>query len=212
MTTLSEGSRLASLNGILLGSSQTLTATGNAAIDGAFANQGTVNGPSGTDQLLAFTGDVSGSGSYAGNFLFSDGFAPGNSPGTVSFAGTAVFDANSLIEMELAAGAHDRIEVDGLLTLGGGALQVRYLGAFAAGSGDLFDLFDWGSLSGTFGVIRLPGLSDGLAWDMSQLYVDGSISVALVPEPETYALLLAGLGLLGFAARRRRKQKWGSRK
>jgi hypothetical protein len=30
--------------------------------------------------------------------------------------------------------------------------------------------------------------------------------VAPVPEPETYAMLLAGLGLLGFAARRRKLQ------
>lgn len=29
-------------------------------------------------------------------------------------------------------------------------------------------------------------------------------SVAVIPEPETYALMLAGLGLLGFVARRRR--------
>jgi hypothetical protein len=27
--------------------------------------------------------------------------------------------------------------------------------------------------------------------------------MAAVPEPETYALMLAGLGLVGFAARRR---------
>jgi hypothetical protein len=31
----------------------------------------------------------------------------------------------------------------------------------------------------------------------------GALSVAAVPEPETYAMLLAGLGLIGFSARRR---------
>jgi len=34
----------------------------------------------------------------------------------------------------------------------------------------------------------------------------GDIAVSPVPEPETYAMMLAGLGLLGFSARRR-KQK-----
>jgi hypothetical protein len=32
------------------------------------------------------------------------------------------------------------------------------------------------------------------------------IAVAAIPEPETYAMLLAGLGLLGFMARRRKHQ------
>jgi hypothetical protein len=31
----------------------------------------------------------------------------------------------------------------------------------------------------------------------------GGVTVAAVPEPETYAMLLAGLGLIGFSARRR---------
>jgi hypothetical protein len=34
-----------------------------------------------------------------------------------------------------------------------------------------------------------------------------SQSVAAIPEPETYAMLLSGLGLLGFIARRRRSQQ-----
>lgn len=34
---------------------------------------------------------------------------------------------------------------------------------------------------------------------------DGDVAVSPVPEPETYALLLAGLGLLGVVARRRRR-------
>lgn len=34
----------------------------------------------------------------------------------------------------------------------------------------------------------------------------GGITVAAVPEPETYALMLAGLGLIGFSARRRKTQ------
>ncbi|MCZ2440541.1 MAG: FxDxF family PEP-CTERM protein, partial [Burkholderiales bacterium] len=44
-------------------------------------------------------------------------------------------------------------------------------------------------------------------WIADSPYYDNSggvsLSVAAVPEPETWALMLAGLGLLGFAARRR---------
>jgi hypothetical protein len=39
------------------------------------------------------------------------------------------------------------------------------------------------------------GFIDGLAF----------VNVAAVPEPSTYALMLAGLGLVGFVARRRKK-------
>ncbi|TXG87703.1 MAG: PEP-CTERM sorting domain-containing protein [Rhodocyclaceae bacterium] len=43
--------------------------------------------------------------------------------------------------------------------------------------------------------------------NLSMLFARGMAGpqIAMVPEPETYALLLAGLGLMGTVARRRRK-------
>jgi hypothetical protein len=45
------------------------------------------------------------------------------------------------------------------------------------------------------------GLNDSTDWDKMVL-----VQAAPVPEPETYALMLAGLGLLGMAQRRRKQQ------
>ncbi|MFZ4478906.1 MAG: FxDxF family PEP-CTERM protein [Rhodoferax sp.] len=39
----------------------------------------------------------------------------------------------------------------------------------------------------------------------NQFYVSSVSAVTAVPEPETYAMMLAGLGLMGFTARRRRQ-------
>jgi len=39
-----------------------------------------------------------------------------------------------------------------------------------------------------------------------QTFYGAELSVLAVPEPETYAMMLAGLGLLGFAARRRQAE------
>ena len=61
-----------------------------------------------------------------------------------------------------------------------------------------------------------PGLPNG-TWKYTQTWTNASNSadtitsfkdftVAAIPEPETYAMMLAGLGLMGFVARRR-KQK-----
>jgi PEP-CTERM motif len=53
-------------------------------------------------------------------------------------------------------------------------------------------------------------LGAGLGWSFSRLdngserLMLASNTLSPVPEPEIYAMLLAGLGLLAFAARRRR--------
>ncbi|WP_292917955.1 PEP-CTERM sorting domain-containing protein [Nitrosomonas sp.] len=49
---------------------------------------------------------------------------------------------------------------------------------------------------GSFGAAKLLEQE----WSVNQ-----DLAITAVPEPETYAMLLAGLGLLGFAARRRQQ-------
>jgi hypothetical protein len=53
------------------------------------------------------------------------------------------------------------------------------------------------SIPGTFGVVSINALGATVA----------ALSVSPVPEPESYAMLLAGLGVIGTIARRRLKVK-----
>jgi len=77
------------------------------------------------------------------------------------------------------------------------------------------NIFDGATLLGTVGLSS-DGLVDLSAFShVTSLYMDDSSTgagfaydhfvFAPVPEPETYAMLLAGLGLLGFVARRRKE-------
>jgi autotransporter-associated beta strand protein len=72
----------------------------------------------------------------------------------------------------------------------------------------LGDAFEGASVSGT-AIIAGLSLGSGLdAYDSAQLFLVGSdiyLNVAAIPEPSTYAAL-AGLGMLGLAATRRRRR------
>jgi hypothetical protein len=71
---------------------------------------------------------------------------------------------------------------------------------FQPRAGDVFDIMDWGSVSGTFNDVNLPVLTSGLAWDASDLYRTGELKV--LPEPATLSLL--ALGALAMIRRRRK--------
>ena len=148
-------------------------------------------------------GTLGGIGTLAATTINSGGtLAPGLSIGTLNFSsslslsGTANFEISKL-GVTLTS---DLANVTGLLTLGG------TLNVFASGNalaeGDSFNLFDAGSVSGTFAALNLPSLGAGLSWDVSSLPGNGSITV--VPEPSAAVAMVGGIGLL-LGLRRRRK-------
>ena len=124
----------------------------------------------------------------------------GNSPGTLRIEGDLI--AAGEIRFEIAGPElYDRILVDGLADLGQATLSFVLLDTVVPA-----DLSSYRFLQAAGGVTGLegvqyrfgPGLEGYTAvWNGNQL------TLAPVPEPETWALMLAGLGLVGWVARRR---------
>ena len=85
--------------------------------------------------------------------------------------------------------------IGGLVTLTfGGTLTVTATGDPLA-AGDRFHLFDAAAYRGAFDALQLPPLTEGLAWDVTMLGVDGSISIRAVTDP--YDAFAAQYGLIG---------------
>jgi autotransporter-associated beta strand protein len=207
---LAAGGRLTSLDqaaGIQLKAGGNLTATGAARVDGAFINSGAVHGPTGASEMLTFTDNVSGTGSFTGNILFTEHYAPGASPGSVSFENFAA-TATATVDIDLAGltqgSEYDFINVASLAQLDG-TLSVHLLNGFMPTAGNVFDVMHWGSRTGEFASFAGLDLGGGLF--LQPVYGASGLTLiaAAVPETETWLMLFAGTGLLGFVARRRRQ-------
>lgn len=143
--------------------------------------------------------------------FFEGGLSIGGSPGSGFDGGSVTFGAgnNYLAEIggTVPGTGFDHYTVAGTLNFGGTLTLVSWQG-FTGQAGQSFDLFDWGSSSGTFAGIDASGLllAGGTVLNTSRLYIDGTVSITAVPEPATWALWLAGAGAMLALARRRRER------
>jgi hypothetical protein len=86
----------------------------------------------------------------------------------------------------------DLLTVSGNIGFGGN-LTVLLTGANGLAINDTFNLFDWGTKSGSFAVTTLPA---GYYWDTTQLYVDGTIRVIGIVPPHVNPPVVSGGNLV----------------
>ncbi len=188
----------------------------NTFTGGAFISSGTVRinnstgSAFGTGAVTVANGaTLTGAGSFPGAFQNNGTYAPGNSP-ALSVLSTFSQGSTGLLLLELGGldrgTGYDALDITGSASFAG-TLEVTFYDNFTVTGGESFNLFDWGSLTGTFDTLLLPTLAGGLAWDTAGLYTSGVLSVSgsAVPEPATYAAL-AGALALGVAGWRRRSR------
>jgi hypothetical protein len=186
-------------------------------------NQGEIRASAGS-RLLYFRA-VTGNGSFTTNgggyHRFEGGFTPTSAAlagvdmsatSATLFAATATLgdvQFASTVTLNLAgtvAGVdHDQLVFTGdVLFDSGSRLQVLLGAGFAPSAGQSFKFFDYTlSPSGQFSAVALPTLDPLLAWDTSGLYSSGLLTVQVVPEPSSWALMLmGGMGLAAWLRRR----------
>lgn len=197
------------------GGSGTTILTNSAAL--SFVNNGTVDAQVGTIQLPASfsnAGRLTGDGTLqTSGVLTNNGtLAPGSTgTGTLALTGGSLTQAaGATFEVDLTSlAAFDLLTVGGAAALDG-TLALNCLGACSFALGDSFTILDAsGALSGSFANVTLSGFGSGafsVLYDLPTASVRLLVTEAVtaVPEPETYALLLAGIAAVGLVVRRRR--------
>lgn len=104
----------------------------------------------------------------------------------------------SFSDLAVAPGGKYMWEV-GVQTTGGMSLKGVTFNGVALGDITTPKYFHgFGTFTGPDMVVHVTGAS------VAAGSFSGTLSVTAVPEPETYALMLAGLGVIGFTAARRR--------
>lgn len=175
-------------------------ATGNVTFDGASAN----------DCYGVVTGNITGNDGVA--FLNGMNWGSGWTYLDATDASSATF-MGLQFSVSATSGAAGSWTLTGMDTNGGAALNLPTSLDFAVGlkAGNEFAVWGFdnvvvdGSDSGTFSIVFTN--KGGNNPDLSHLIVfgreSGAGTIAAIPEADTYAMLLAGLGLVGFVARRR---------
>jgi hypothetical protein len=203
------------VNGGQFKNEATLTVEAGSTLSGSITQTAGVTMIQGTLQDGTFFlqgGLLKGTGTINSSVYNTGGiFAPGTSPGTLTLANYTQTAGDLVLEIDGDDYAlQDHLTITGDANFYGGRIVLDF--SEYTGSGNL-SFADILRVNGTlrlvhpttgatsvFEVVGLGGSTQAnVAWNGNSLSLAVS---APVPEPETWAMLLAGLGLVSFAARR----------
>ncbi len=203
----------------------TTQSTGTLSVSaGATLNaNGTIAGSASVSGLL------SGNSTVTGNLALTSGtISPGNSAGITTVEGNLTVDHNSTLVAQVSgtvAGiSYDQVKVSGNVTLDG-TLDLTSLSGLTMGETiTLIDNTGSGTTTGYFSTILTSGSTYTVTSNSNYTFTSGTteyllsfssktdgdanyndVTLSVVPEPSTWAMLVGGVGMLAFGQRLRRK-------
>ena len=171
------------------------------------------------DDIRVFGGNLSGNGRVHGSLSTNGPIGPGGSIGVLTVDGN--LNAGGEINLEIASASdYDRLVVNGNATFRSG-LRFQLLGDYRPTLGDSFSALAVSGASsylGSWRIERETGFGEWRLWadangiydaavpaDWRASFSNGTLSITAVPEPGTWALLMAGLGVVAWVALRRQR-------
>lgn len=143
-----------------------------------------VNGTLGGELFVASDGRLQGNG-MIGSGTIDGTIAPGNSIGTLSFAGDLAFAAGSVFEVEAnAAGESDRVDVGGMAIIQGGTVRVLAADGNYAANTDYTILTAADGVDGAFDEVttNLAFLAPSLSYDADAVTLSLTRNTASFPS------------------------------
>lgn len=124
---------------------------------------------------------------------------------TNTFSDRYEFSATSALNLAagvlaITPGVVDGIEITGLTLFNSAGLSLAGT-SLSSGLADVWTVSTSGLVPDSYYLL----VTGSVLSDAAISYA-GTLTVSAVPEPETYGMLLAGLGLVGYMARRRRNK------
>jgi len=202
------------------------TASGDGGVGRLIVNDSTV-----TAGLIEVgsQGYVGGNGTLVGQILNRGVINPGNSPGTLVLDGSFINAVGGRLVLEVQSDGHGGFNTDHLIFTAGSAIDLsglqlsfRFLGGtdpnafLASGQFDIDNFFQIRAANGSssdlkhelFSQTKFSASAEGYRFNSFAFSADGGavFSAAAVPEPQSWAMLLAGLACFAYLQRRRPPQ------